>query len=213
MNVCGLKQRLNYPEFSTLVKSYDIFCIQESKLDDIDVVSLDGYAFFHQTRKQKYKRKSGGIGVFVKESVFRNFEIVNSSSDYILWLKVSFKGKEHDNDFVFGVVYKPPESSRFLTDDETQLFEVEITSMCVDYKNVYLIGDMNAHTGYKADFIEADQFLADNFDFDSELLNYFNKSEMLDKYQCPKTEQIKIAHLTQKVENLLKSVNQITFLY
>ena len=70
-----------------------------------------------------------------------------------------------------------------MTDDETQLIEVEITSMCVDYNNVYLIGDMNAHTGYKADFIEADQFLADYFDFDSELLNYFNKSEMLDKYE------------------------------
>ena len=83
--------------------------------------------------------------------------------------------------------------------------------MCVDYKNVYLIGDMNAHTGYKADFIEADQFLADYFDFDSELLNYFNKSEMLINTKCPKIEQIKIAHLTQKVENLLKSVNQITF--
>ena len=110
-------------------------------------------------------------------------EIVNSSSDYILWLKVSFKGKEHDNDFVFGVVYKPPESSRFLTDDETQLFEVEITSMCVDYKTVYLVGDMNAHTGNKADFIEADQILAYYFDFDSKLLIYFNKSEMLDKYQ------------------------------
>ena len=60
--VCSLKRRLEYPEFQKLVKSYGNLCVLESKLDDYDVTSLNGFSFFfHQTRKQSFLWKSGGI--------------------------------------------------------------------------------------------------------------------------------------------------------
>ena len=36
INVCGLKGRLNSPEFITLINSFDITGVQETKLDDAD---------------------------------------------------------------------------------------------------------------------------------------------------------------------------------
>ena len=43
VNVCGLKRRLDYPEFVDTVCKYDCLCITETKLDDTDVISVPGY--------------------------------------------------------------------------------------------------------------------------------------------------------------------------
>ena len=69
LNVCGLRRKVLYPEFSDLVKSYDLFCVCETKIDKYDDINLPGYVFLSQCRKQKYIRKSGEIGVFVKHFV------------------------------------------------------------------------------------------------------------------------------------------------
>ena len=36
LNICGIKSKLNCPEFINLIKSYDVIGLQETKLDDID---------------------------------------------------------------------------------------------------------------------------------------------------------------------------------
>ena len=51
LNVCGLKSRLQYPEFSDTLSHYDIFCVTETKLDYTDVISMPGYTFLSQERK------------------------------------------------------------------------------------------------------------------------------------------------------------------
>ena len=43
LNVCGLKSKLICLEFLDLLNAYDIIGIQESKLDDIDLISISGY--------------------------------------------------------------------------------------------------------------------------------------------------------------------------
>ena len=60
--VCGLKRRVQYPDFISFVNQYDVVCLAETKLDETDVVLLDGYTFISQPRRQEYLRKSGGIG-------------------------------------------------------------------------------------------------------------------------------------------------------
>ena len=69
LNVCGLKRRLYYPEFCELVNCYDLFCVCETKLDKYDIIDLPGYTFISQSRKQKFIRKSGGLGVFVRNEL------------------------------------------------------------------------------------------------------------------------------------------------
>ena len=53
LNVCGLKRRILFPEFSDLANKYDLFCVCETKLDTFDDINLPGYVFLSQCRKQK----------------------------------------------------------------------------------------------------------------------------------------------------------------
>ena len=84
LNVCGLKRKVLFPEFSDLVNKYDLFCVCETKLDKYDVINLPGYDFISQCRKQKYICKSGGIGVFVKQSLSVYVSFVESDYDCVL---------------------------------------------------------------------------------------------------------------------------------
>ena len=150
----------------------------ETKLDDLDSISLSNYTFIHQSRRQKCLRRSGGIGVFIRNELVQRVKLIESSSDYVLWLQVSETQHNKINEAMLGVVYQPPESSRFLTEDEQELLEVEITSMCISNEVVYLVGDMNARVSNENDFIDADTFFSDYFDFDEESLRHFNKSDI-----------------------------------
>ena len=58
LNVCGLKTRSLYPEFQELVSNYSMFFVCETKLDTTDLISINGYTFINQPRRQNYKRKS-----------------------------------------------------------------------------------------------------------------------------------------------------------
>jgi exonuclease III len=44
LNCCGVKLRLQYPEFCELIKKNDLVCLQETKTDDIDKIDLEGYS-------------------------------------------------------------------------------------------------------------------------------------------------------------------------
>ena len=131
LNVCGLKRRLEYPEFQELVNNFEVFCVSESKLDKHDIISLKGYTYVSQIRKQRYLRKSGGIGIFIKNELYRYVSVIDSDSDYILWIKFDKLLFGTPEDVVLGAVYLPPGDSRFNTQDELDLFEVEITNMCI----------------------------------------------------------------------------------
>ena len=87
LNVCGLKRRLFYTEFTDLVQNYDIFCLSETKLLDTDVISCPGFTFFSQPRRQKFFRRSGGTGFLVRDSLVNFVSILDSKSEYIAWLK------------------------------------------------------------------------------------------------------------------------------
>ena len=43
LNVCGLKSKLNYPEFRDFVSNVHILSCCETLLDDLDVVALERY--------------------------------------------------------------------------------------------------------------------------------------------------------------------------
>ena len=64
LNVCGLKTRSLYPEFQELVSNYSMFLFATT-----DLISINSYTFINQPRRQNCKRKSGGIGTFVKNSI------------------------------------------------------------------------------------------------------------------------------------------------
>ena len=82
-----------------------------------------------------------------------------------MWLKFSKLSKNSKDDIILGVIYQPPENSNYLIGDESELMEVEITSMCISYEHVFILGDLNPRTATAQDFTEADNFLFDHFEF------------------------------------------------
>ena len=120
--MCGLKRRSNYPGFQDLLKSYDLFFVSESKLDQNDVISVDGFTFKHKPRQQKYIRRSGGVGIFVRNELDKFVQTVESESEYAFWVKLSKNFTKLDQDIVFSSVYIPSSQSRFLNEDEFDTF-------------------------------------------------------------------------------------------
>ena len=146
LNVCGIRRKMQYPEFRDLISNDDLFCVTKSKLDNHDLVTMPGYKFISQPRHQKLLRKSGGIGVLVKDTISRHISIIDSDSDYLLWLKLSKSFFNAEDDLIVGVVYLPPTDSRFSNPDELEMFDIEITTMGVLPKYMFLLGDFNART-------------------------------------------------------------------
>jgi hypothetical protein len=80
LNCCGIKTRLQYPEFRNLIQSYNIVCFVETKTDDIDIITLPGYKFVIENRKTITKNRSGGIMVGFKDNLAKHIDIVNTDS-------------------------------------------------------------------------------------------------------------------------------------
>ena len=130
LNVCGLKRRVQYPDFISFVNQYDVVCLAETKLDEADVILLDGYTFISQPRRQKYLRKSGGIGIFVRNNLSKHVKTITMQSEYIACINISRSYHKHDQDILIASVYIPPQQSRFFNNDEFDLFEQDVTSLC-----------------------------------------------------------------------------------
>ena len=82
-------------------------------------------------------RKSGGLGVFVRNELSEFIMQVDSESDYIMWLKINKMACKTNEDLYIVVVYVPPSYSRFNTIDETNIFNVEVANICIDNTVVF----------------------------------------------------------------------------
>ena len=200
LNVCSLKPKMNYPEFIELVKQYTIFCVLETKIDQFDIINCPGYKFFSKPRADKYKRKSGGIGFFVHESLVDNVDILDSDCEYIYWLKYTDK---HQNNIVIGALYLPPEQSRFFNQDELFMLENDITSKCTQFEYVLITGDANAHTAVLADYDNYDDFLFSQLDVDEETLSPIRQVDELRKMGIPIDRKSKCSKINRNGRVLL----------
>ena len=89
INTCGLRSKLDYPEFVELIHSYGIIGVQETKLDDIDSIQLPGYEIICQNRKKLSRYRSGGTALIVKSSTFPFIKTHESKSKLIQWFSIS----------------------------------------------------------------------------------------------------------------------------
>ena len=58
LNVCGIKIKSKYPELRDLLDNYDIICLTETKLDDIDVIECNDFTFKYVKLKSMYVLRS-----------------------------------------------------------------------------------------------------------------------------------------------------------
>ena len=75
---------------------------------------------------------------------------------------------------------------RFNTVDEINIFNVEITNVCIANKFVFLMGDFNARSRNKADLVDADECLTHYFCFDDSMNGSLNISSKIEKTNLSK---------------------------
>ena len=121
-------------------------CFQETKLDYLGIISLPGFKLIAQPRKERQFHKSGGLAIFIKNTISEYCKHHETDSDYILWLSIDRQITTTDENVMLGTVYVPPVQSRFYNEDEITVLEREIMTQCSNHKYVFITGDINARS-------------------------------------------------------------------
>ena len=121
----------------------------------------------------------------IKNSIYKHVDVIDSQSEYVLWLKIRNDYTHIGSDIVIGIVYIPPLHSRFYNDDEYEIFENEVAIKCSSFEHVYICGDMNAQTADLSDYTENDDFLTDFFNLDNETLTFFDQKAQMENCNIP----------------------------
>ena len=154
INVCGLVNKLKYPDFLEKINMYDIIGFSETKLrsdrtDPVDTNSIDNFTIFHKFRKHKNFNSSGGLSVAFRNQHVAKIKMLNCNNDDMIWLQL---GTSIDPLLVL-FIYNPPESSPYAQPDFFNTLEMEILVKRNISNNIIIMGDFNAHTKEAADYI------------------------------------------------------------
>ena len=161
INVCGIKSKLNCPEFVSLIKNDDIICVQESKLDDIDSVNIDGYEVYSLNRKSLSRYRSGGITLIYRNALIPHIKLLSSASKLILWFTISQQFTFFDDDILCGIEYIPSYGYKFSHPDPYLEMQSEFDKYSTSFRNIFLFGDFNSRTGSASDYVKFDHFKCD----------------------------------------------------
>ncbi|MEW8547931.1 MAG: hypothetical protein AB2693_30870, partial [Candidatus Thiodiazotropha sp.] len=168
-----------------MINEYHIIGIQETKLDDVDYVEIDGFKIFSQNRKSYSRHRSGGITLLIKDEISHHVKVLKSDSKLALWFTVSKELMLNKEDLYGAVIYIPPYKSKFSHPDPYLELQSEIDKFCQSNKNLLLFGDLNSRSASLPDYIECDQFLCDlygNFDLFRECTEI---SDCFEKFNVP----------------------------
>ena len=147
------------PLFHEHIKKYQIFGLIETHhtSDDIDKLHILGYKCFQVCRKKlKFGRKHGGLAVYVHNSILSGINKVPTSGSETIQLKLKKEDFSLAKDLVLTFAYCSPANSSYTQRTQLDIFEDLEQKFGVfgnDVDHVSL-GDFNARTGVKNDFIE-----------------------------------------------------------
>lgn len=157
VNVGGLCSKLYFiPEFEDFINKHSIVCLAEPKLDSFDKLEVDGYTFKGINRVH-CKRKSGGVGAFIKNNLINQFVMLDISHENCFWF--TFK----DSNIVFAVTYIPPEGSQYSSIEIFDKIEnniIDVNAQFVDH-SIIMLGDYNSRTSLLSDFVDIDRYISD----------------------------------------------------
>lgn len=164
-------EKKNNSDFVKFITQYDIICLYETWTNKSSEIDINGYSKpFHSYRRYQHrraKRASGGIIIYVKNELRDGVKLVKNDLDTLIWFKLEKSFFKTVNDRYVLAAYIPPENSPVYNILDIDLFskiETEINSYS-EIGEVYLIGDLNARTGKKPDYI-INNIKLNNFEID-----------------------------------------------
>jgi len=173
MNVEHLVGKLMEQDFINYVKSFDIFCMQEtftSTAFDFSTLFHE-YKVFHApgVKLSRHGRRCGGVALLIKKTLEQFVTSVNCKYDNILCIKLAKEMLESEKDIIFVTAYIPPYQSPYYRDKETdcgiKLLEDFLLDTYQKGEDGHLIicGDLNARIGVWDAQVDPDADDDDNF--------------------------------------------------
>lgn len=156
LKVCGLKSKLNCPDFLNFLHKYDIICIQESRLDDVDHIIVPGYKLFMHNRKQIARYQSGGIALLAKEEYIPFIHVPKKENKFVFWFKISKRILHINKNLICGVIYIPPQASKYTHPDPYLELQIEVDRICGTSNHILLLSDFNSRTANLCGYIKCD---------------------------------------------------------
>ena len=208
-NIHGLSQdKLSDHILGSMLKQYDLILISETWASDQSDFILEGFEYHNYPRHyshQNCKRNSGGLGVFVRQTIRGGIDMWCHTDDIIAWfiMRKSFFGLKHD--VYIGNVYIVPENSTYLKHDAFDILYRYIEKI-PDNAEVLLCGDFNARTGEVPDFVthfggsngDLDNLLPPEENQTSSALDYLRDNGILNRTSMDRKSVNK--HDTQLIE-------------
>ncbi|KAL7402199.1 hypothetical protein ABVT39_011223 [Epinephelus coioides] len=158
LNVCGLRSKIEVPDFIEMCKKYEVVCFCETKTDNMDIPDLTekfnhmGFQVF-KNRHNLTNWRSGGVMIAVKKAIGHKCVQRAVHSDACVCVQMNKNMLNYEKDLVILAAYVPPYMSRYsnsgILDDLTQV----IIELSVDTNYILVCGDMNAHTYEREDWI------------------------------------------------------------
>lgn len=141
--------------FREEISLYDIFCLQEVKLDSN--ISIDGYhsIFAPRPRESGYPI-SGGMLILVNPKISKGISLLQSTSSELQWIKLCKSKFGLLNDLFVCFVYIAPSNSSYSKRHNLEVLQILENDLknYTNKGNVMILGDTNARTGEGSDSID-----------------------------------------------------------
>ena len=108
--ICGLKSKLNTPDFEETINHHNMTALTGAKLDDFDSIPMNNFKLINNNRKYR-KKASGGVAVLVHNSISSYVTEMYIQFKDTLWISMS--KTFHGEPLVIGVIYNPPGGSPY----------------------------------------------------------------------------------------------------
>lgn len=155
-NVHGLGKKLEEDSFRSSLVKLDFFSLLETWSSETSEVDLPNYQHFSSLRKKqrKARRNSGGIIFYFKNELAKFIKRESSTSEDILWIRISKELFGLSRDIFIGNVYISPMYSSIHKRAEESIFDVLEQDIARFASRGYVIlgGDFNSRIGSLKDF-------------------------------------------------------------
>ena len=161
-NICGIKNKIDDPDFLKMLESHDIIVLNETFTEN-NSLHIKGFKCTNVFRGKKHKkarRNSGGISVLTKTTISNFVTPVRTTADHFIWMKISNKLTGYQHDTYCCCAYIPPiNSPYYVAYPDTNLFELLNEDILYFSKigHILLTGDFNARIGCKPDTLTREE--------------------------------------------------------
>ena len=140
-NIRGLFGKKDELQNIILNHNIDIFGVTELFLtEDIpsNFVKIPGYTFVRKNRKSGI---GGGTGIYIKDNIpfVRRIDLEHEFCEAV-WIEICYP---HTKSFIVGIIYKPPDSSKHLSECFNDILSNSLSIIDAENKEVIILGDIN----------------------------------------------------------------------